>query len=805
MGQAVEDSSMLNRALKSLCCSYGWSFGVFWCYNLRNSMLLTLEDAYYEDQMGVMIDQMLLQVHLLGEGIIGQTAFTRKHQWISFSSIMGHDMYQDGSHLHGQFSCGIKTIVAVPVESWGVLQFGSINKIVESLEFLDRAKRLICQVLSDNTLLSFKSETSNPCRLIASATAPGNSPFTPGLPVISENHLSGHSLDPKIQGPRFDQLISSKIIPSSINNFTTKTPCMSTWSTECSTPTSVERQHPSEASHQNASSVFSVRPDVGISNVCNSGKLIGNGNFNPYICETDGGLLDDLASVYTSHQNPRFDESLTIISKPSVFDNILQWLNSSPSDEQTEAMGVASISDSLDGGDISNDNRLKPEVSSVPRSISTAVNFDEKEKILNVHGDETDLIQSLGLDFGSSLATKCWEDIITPVVSFRPSINMGIADCLPVLDASFAAVPRKGLFSELGIEQLLDNFTCGAHSVTKSNPNDQISTAKKRRIEAYDENCNQFHLGNIPCANGLKNLNHTVSISDKLASHGTPKEAFPKSRVCSWIDDNYSINAVSSIVTSETKKHEDHKKGTKKRTRPGESTRPRPKDRQLIQDRLKELKEIIPNSGKLSIDGLLDQTIKHMLFLQSVKKYADRLKHEEDEPKLIGQENGVVLRDNFVSNGGGSGGATWAFEVGAQTLVCPIIVEDINPPGQMLIEMLCEEGGFFLEIADIIRGYSLTILNGVMEVRESKLWARFTVEANESITRMDIFLSLVNLLQQTGSSGKNMANNQSSTVIGGRKKVENDPSSVIDGSKALFNNFQQPLESLPVGLADAQR
>lgn len=42
--------------------------------------------------------------------------------------------------------------------------------------------------------------------------------------------------------------------------------------------------------------------------------------------------------------------------------------------------------------------------------------------------------------------------------------------------------------------------------------------------------------------------------------------------------------------------------------------------------------------------------------------------------------------------------------------------------------MLCEERGFFLEIADIIRSFGLNILKGVMEVRENKIWARFIVE-----------------------------------------------------------------------------
>lgn len=42
--------------------------------------------------------------------------------------------------------------------------------------------------------------------------------------------------------------------------------------------------------------------------------------------------------------------------------------------------------------------------------------------------------------------------------------------------------------------------------------------------------------------------------------------------------------------------------------------------------------------------------------------------------------------------------------------------------------MLCEDQGFFLEIVDIIRGLGLTILKGLMEVQENKIWARFIVE-----------------------------------------------------------------------------
>lgn len=40
-------------------------------------------------------------------------------------------------------------------------------------------------------------------------------------------------------------------------------------------------------------------------------------------------------------------------------------------------------------------------------------------------------------------------------------------------------------------------------------------------------------------------------------------------------------------------------KNSKKRARPGESSRPRPRDRQLIQDRIKELRKLVPNGAKV--------------------------------------------------------------------------------------------------------------------------------------------------------------------------------------------------------------
>jgi len=44
------------------------------------------------------------------------------------------------------------------------------------------------------------------------------------------------------------------------------------------------------------------------------------------------------------------------------------------------------------------------------------------------------------------------------------------------------------------------------------------------------------------------------------------------------------------------------------------------------------------------------------------------------------------------------------------------------------LQMLFEEQGSFLEIVDIIGGFGLNVLKGKMEIRDTKIWARFIVE-----------------------------------------------------------------------------
>ncbi|KAL0419781.1 UNVERIFIED_CONTAM: Transcription factor [Sesamum radiatum] len=146
-----------------------------------------------------------------------------------------------------------------------------------------------------------------------------------------------------------------------------------------------------------------------------------------------------------------------------------------------------------------------------------------------------------------------------------------------------------------------------------------------------------------------------------------------------------SLKGFSSTSSSRGSEHLERPreavKINKKRARPGESCRPRPRDRQLIQDRIKELRELVPNGSKCSIDSLLERTIKHMLFLQSVTKHAEKL-HKCSASKLLDKDTGMRRFSSCEQ------GSSWAVEVGNNQKVCPIIVENISMNGQMLVEVM---------------------------------------------------------------------------------------------------------------------
>ncbi|KAL6579197.1 hypothetical protein OROMI_009413 [Orobanche minor] len=311
----------------------------------------------------------------------------------------------------------------------------------------------------------------------------------------------------------------------------------------------------------------------------------------------------------------------------------------------------------------------------------------------------------------------------------------------------------NSLFSRLGLNHLLDD---GGITGTGS---------KRKRTGGFLSSHNQVKNEGIFSFDGrLKSLNPLFEPT--TMNIGVHSEASTRE----------TGSCIGDSTSSSDRQDEPAKIGKKLKATTG--TRPRPKDRQMIQDRLIELRELVPSGEKMSIDRLLERTIRHLRFMQSLTKHAESLK-QTDKPKRM-----EVMKNHYTKD---SGGVTWACEVG-RSMVCPLIVEDLITPGQMLIEILSEEHGFFLEIADIIRGFGLTILKGVTEVREpNMIWAHFLVqvEGTRPFTRHDIFSALIHLLQMSG---------QSATDGFGNGISSNGPS---------FNNCQPAPISFLVNSSDA--
>ncbi|XP_057520446.1 transcription factor bHLH157 [Amaranthus tricolor] len=659
--------SYIKKILKNLCLSNGWSYGVFWRFDPINHMLLTMGDAYFEEHASSLMEGMLMQVHMLGDGIIGKAILNRKHRWM-------HNCLED-SLLRIQFLSGIKTVAVIPVELRGVIQFGSTQEIFETPEFLNQAMKFFLKDQYE-TFAGLNGENE-----LFNSLTPSQNPFCNDLSTSWTNDITNSST--------FDPLHFGEVVPDS----------------------SVARL---------------VKDNV---------EVLG---------ELDTCQTDDLS------------QWLADASKICVTGMDL------------EAILSDDIFSDIGRNNIFSGSQEKEPACSSQSSLTNALDSCREAKPVVIRANNNGLFAEVGLDFSCDAKTN------PPPVGCT---GMRFTECTSEAGNSGAA-PKKGLFSELGLEHLLKSGSkSNCSSISKSCIEDQLPLLKRRTEAcqmANDHNQRSFESW------GVKVMQPTTH-GQQMQDFGSLKECMTKAQSNSWVDAQSCIAGVNAQSRTE-----DPPKATKKRARPGESTRPRPKDRQLISDRIKDLRDLIPNGAKLSIDALLGRTIKHMIFLQNLNKHADKLK-QVDEPKLIGQDNGLCPKVSSLSipSGGSSRrNATWAYEVEGSNLLCPIIVEDLNEPGQMLIEMLCEERGYFLEIADIVRGFGLTILKGVMEARNDKIWAHFIVEGNKHITRMDVFGSLMQLLQGTNTS----------EVLNPMR----EPTNIVTNAAPIWGDFQQQMVPLPI-------
>lgn len=740
----------LQQTLRSLCFNTEWKYAVFWKLKHRARMVLTWEDAYYDnhdqhdpledkcfsktpdtlhdghyshDALGLAVAKMSYHVYSLGEGIVGQVAVTGKHQWI-FSDKHTTNSSSSFEYCDGwqaQFSAGIKTIVVVAVVPHGVVQLGSLQQVVEDLKLVSRIKDVFF-ALQDSSVAYIPHPIQ--CSMKSSLAMSDISTRGSASDIVPDSLFNLdkgiHKERPNVWSPMFP--IFGKHNDSS---FIFQLPAIhqnravNMFNKDGGLELSSSQSDESTKFLQPRSENFVLEGQKEVQM-----KLISNTKRE----EASGWRDADVSSEHNDASYPynSFVENINSCSTALAADK----------SQVDFACFPFGFFDSVDC------NRIKlhgvnchengvlhlPDPSDMQLQKNLEKKLEFPSELSHVDTSYTSLRFSAGSELHEALgpaflkqSNYCdWE---TEKAETETTIE------LP------EGMSSSQLTSDSGSENLLEAVVakvCQSGSDVKSEKSFCQSMQSLLTTEKIPE----------PSSHTIHTVTSAGYSIDQSSLVEETQNCLKSSEVCGVTSPQGISSICPSSCSEQLERSAEPSKVNKKRARPGESCRPRPRDRQLIQDRIKELRELVPNGSKCSIDSLLERTIKHMLFLQSITKHADKL-NKCAESKLHSKETGVLGSSNYEQ------GSSWAVEVGSHMKVCPIIVENLNMDGQMVVEMVCEECSRFLEIAEAIRSLGLTILKGVTEARGEKTWICFVVEGQNSrnMRRMDILWSLVQILQ----------------------------------------------------------
>ncbi|KAH7866642.1 hypothetical protein Vadar_023140 [Vaccinium darrowii] len=734
-------ASPLSQFLLSLCQSSHWNYAVFWKVQQENEMLLTWEDGCYDhpklrgttesipDDIGFSgsndivsscwgssghdghlseytIGQALVDLagvqYRFGEGVVGEVAYTGNHGWFLCEDILPFEF--DSKVVPEfpyewlvQFAAGIKTIVLIPVGPHGVLQLGALETVAEDQAVVAYMKHEFnaYKIGTDLLPLSMEGRGQMSCSLM-----PAPLENLDEFSTIDVNHMK--SEDPN----------SGYGVKSTNNTLPTNIPMM---------PVCLV-QDPHHIPGEESLDIF---------------KCIEENEF----CFQS---LDFMEVSKSLHQ------SLHDIESEMMEDSMVEF---STLEEELQAFSCsANYNMDIFGQHASLAMNCYFDGSLMQRTFAdndADRRGDENVNTFFSFPMDCELHKALGPALMEQEATEyLWDPSLTNENAFCSSINILNKDLIHGVEAStWESTECFAKREDAGhrLETVVTNMDSLLNDESSNNSNDmKFSVAPLGQFAASKKAESQSQEGafveekRVPWSSKITLLGARA----QNAAVESPPTSFG-SMISTLTEEQQLKKGCGNI---QTRKGSKLSHAGKVRARPGENKKPRPRDRQLIQDRVKELRELVPNGSKCSIDGLLDKTIKHMMFLRSVTDQADKLRQSVHQV-VMGRKN-VKSSDAKCNR---QSGRSWAFELGSDVQVCPIVVDDLEDPGQMLIEMICDDHGLFLEIAEVIRRLDLTILKGAMESRGSNTWAHFVVEASMGFHRLDIFWPLMQLLQRTQS------------------------------------------------------
>ncbi|MCL7024274.1 hypothetical protein MKW94_018873 [Papaver nudicaule] len=717
------ETTAVRQLLRSICLDLRWEYAVFWRFKPQNRGFLAWEDGYCDYlctrasaesksrnvgcgqegwmasssccdvsidsrsgdgyTVGAAVASMACLMYSLGEGTVGRVASTENHCWV-FSDDFDENMFTEyPEEWQLQFAVGIKTILLVPVAPLGVVQLGSLEKVKKDTKIVADIKHMF------NTL-----------HLDTDMCMPS---------ILSNDHQGQSTFSPRS--------LVKKIEPSDVTtDFINPIP---------SVPV-VKRDHATLDYVQiSKDSVSTVNPDIR-SQLTEQDSLLMYANSAGMSGTAGGDFSPDLSAVSFSQCQPSYVSHLQL----SDISNFLlqeEVSVSSPSnhtslgfDFDTDMnMNLWSSSELIDlpfGEEIYNDYESVCGILTFPTEHElTSAFVPPIEEWCNEYVTEASIVDEVCSISGLFCHTSFIGGFESPIREFN------------------------GFSDDIITEDLLDAVVASALTVSSDTASGRVNSVRSSTTSCGLSSSSRQ-------TQGKPQPDHLVGDSGQCGCEITSfadDQKVPESCVF-----EYSLKSAVTVQIDEMQNKKLHSKGGskppvngKRKSKVGDIKKHRPRDRQMIQDRVRELRELVPNGAKCSIDSLLDRTAKHMLYLRNVTSQAKKVKQHVNR-KVDGRKNSESSETPSHHNT-----RDRRFELGHQLGACPVIIEDLDHPRQMLIEVLCEDYKLFLEIAQVLRNSDLTILKGVTEERSNKMLAHFVVEVSTGFNRMDIFWPLMSLLK----------------------------------------------------------
>ncbi|KAF3332023.1 Transcription factor LHW [Carex littledalei] len=225
------------------------------------------------------------------------------------------------------------------------------------------------------------------------------------------------------------------------------------------------------------------------------------------------------------------------------------------------------------------------------RGMSINENLKQEDLLCTpLKNEGSDLFDILGLEH----RTRGFHGRSDAIYSTREAMSAGLPDngAGPTISNSNEEdVSFGGLLSETDPDQLLDAIVSNLSARGKG-----IVVNSNRGGSSFSgPTCSYGSVGFDCSTMKVKSMPESSSVKSERCESSDNKNLDYKSQVSLWAENS------GGVIGPDSKRGDEMGKAGRKRPRPGENPRPRPKDRQLIQDRIKELREIVPNGEKVQL------------------------------------------------------------------------------------------------------------------------------------------------------------------------------------------------------------